>query len=76
MSAQEHAADAYLGGWRREGLILVPTGVTAEDRFGDVMRQRKRAERRWTAAVEKVADDNGRCDVFALAEALGPRWWQ
>lgn len=68
--------DAWHGSWRRDGLIQVPVGVTAEDRFGDVVRERARAQRRWDAAVVAVADEHGRCDVFALADALRPRWWQ
>jgi len=75
-TADPDYSNAFRGDWQKQGLILIPTGVTAEDRFGDVIRERQRAQRRWDAACEKVADADGRVDVFELADALGPRWWQ
>jgi metallophosphoesterase superfamily enzyme len=43
----DYAADYHLGyhhGWRRRGLILVPVGMTAQDRFGDVLAEARQAE--------------------------------
>lgn len=38
------STNAWRGGWRRDGLILRPVGVTAEDRFGDVIAEQRRQD--------------------------------
>lgn len=43
--APSDCSHAYRRSWRRDGLILRPVGITAEDRFGDVHSDAVRATR-------------------------------
>lgn len=47
---------AFSGQWRRAGLILRPIGVTAEDRFGDVMYERRLADFRIRRILATLPD--------------------